>query len=142
MAFGMDSLSQHFDGHCLTGDSATTRLIRKMLQRLGPQRLESLARRMRLLTLMEEKALEGQITFSITHGIVKRLAFMPTGYFQAENVVSSRSVGALTLKKISSTVRLPNSTAWDAVVKSLCSYTSAVATMRPSPRLTAQLCCR
>jgi len=99
IAFGMDSLSQHFDGHCLMGDSATSRLIRKMFQRLGPQRLGSLARRIRLLTLAEERALEGQITFSITPGIVKRLAFVPTSYFQAENLVSNRSVGALKLKR-------------------------------------------
>ena len=99
MAFGMDSLAQYFDGHCLAGASATYRLMRKMFQRLGPQRLESFARRVRLLTLAEERANEGQITFAITPGIVKRLTFVPTSYFQAENVVTMKSVGDLAIKK-------------------------------------------
>ena len=99
MAFGMDFLSQHFDGHCLAVDLATHRLKRKMFQRLGPQRLEILARKTRLLTLAEERTHAGLITFAIMPGIVKRLTFVPTSYFQAENVVTKKSVGDLALKK-------------------------------------------
>lgn len=96
--FGMDEVSRYFDGHGLRPSSLRGKLARSLVRRLGKRRIERYTRTLRLVTLAEESAVEGGISFSVRPGLLQRWCYVPTSFFQAENVVTPESCGELVLK--------------------------------------------
>jgi hypothetical protein len=96
--FGMDALRRCFDGHTLRPSSLGAKLARSLVRRLGQRRIDRCARTLHLLTLAEESAAEEGIAFTIRPGLLRRWYYVPTAFFQAENIVTSATCGDLQLK--------------------------------------------
>lgn len=87
IAIGMRELREGFSGIDIAGVSIFGRIAEKIIRRIGKERIEYAATKLRILTMVEELRLPSGIEFGVTQGLLKNQIYFKAGYYQSEKMV-------------------------------------------------------
>jgi hypothetical protein len=95
---GMSSLKSMFNGVEVSGTAVCSSFIEKLIIRFGKSRLDCLARKWRVIGLIEEQRSDTGSTLEVSKGTFKNIYYCDHSFFQAENMVSALVADKLELK--------------------------------------------
>ena len=95
---GMQSLKSMFSGVEISGSAGVSSLIERLICRLGKDKFDAFARKLRLIGLIEERRTDTGSTLEICNGILKNINYCDNSYFQSENMVAHSVAAKLKLK--------------------------------------------
>lgn len=88
IALGMKDLTENFVGLDVETDTLVGVFVRRIMKLMGEKKIGFLARKLRLLTLVEEQRSEAGVGFKVSKGLIPHIAYFK-GYYQSEEVTSS-----------------------------------------------------
>lgn len=95
---GMQSLKSTFIGVEVAGGTVLDLLIERFIRRLGINRLDTLARKLQLIGLIEEYRTVTGSEFKVNNGLLRNVYYCDTSYFQSENMVDPSVTDKLELR--------------------------------------------
>lgn len=98
ISIGLNELKTGFTGVDLSRSRWWERLLERIVRRIGQQRIDSAARKLRILTLVEEDFSEAEVTLKITPGLLRDVAYFKAGFFQGEKIASNFSSLGISIK--------------------------------------------
>lgn len=99
IAIGMRELKDNFSGIDLVGASHFGKLLEGIIGRIGKNRIEYAATKLRILTLVEEQRTPWGIKFEIKSGLLSKLIYFKAGYYQSEDMVDDGIAKDIVLNK-------------------------------------------
>lgn len=95
---GMKPLKASFLGLEVAGNTRLEFLIERFIRRLGKYRLERLAKKYRLIGLIEENVTTGGRVVELTRGFFSDIYFCNFAFFQAEHMIDDLTASKLELR--------------------------------------------
>jgi len=96
---GMQSLKSMFDGVDVAGGKRLEWVIERIIYRLGIERLYTIAKKIRLVGLLNERMSPLGSKIEVKNGFLKNLYYCDTSYFQSEDIIEESVAGKLQLKQ-------------------------------------------
>lgn len=97
VAIGMHELRNNFSGIDTANTALLGRVAEAILARIGRDRIEYVAKRLRILTMVEEVRSPMGIEFSVMRGLLKNQIYFKAGYYQSEDMVDADIAKTITL---------------------------------------------
>jgi hypothetical protein len=97
VAVGMRELRDNFSGIEIAGASRFGRAAEKIIGRIGKNRIEFVAKTMRILTMVEEVRSPSGIEYRVTPGLFNSQIYFKAGYYQSEDMVDADIANTITL---------------------------------------------
>ncbi len=89
IAVGMRELRAGFDGIDIAGTSKCWRVLETILRLIGERPIEYAARKLRILTMVEEIRSAHGIEFGLTQGLLRNAIYFKAGFYQSEHMVGA-----------------------------------------------------
>lgn len=86
IAIGLTELKAAFSGVDLVGATWFGKLLERIVRRVGEQRINYVARELRIFTVVEEDFCGTGVEFKVTPGLLRQIAYFKAGFYQAENI--------------------------------------------------------
>lgn len=99
LVIGMRELKTNFCGINFLKNTAWNRTLRRIVARIGKQRFEFIANKLRLLTLVDEERTTSGVEFHTRNGLFRSIVYFKEGYFQAEDMVDETIASQIELNK-------------------------------------------
>lgn len=99
VAIGMRELREEFSGIDIASVSIFGRIAEKIIRRIGKERIEYAATKLRILTMVEELRSTSGIEFSVTPGLLRNQIYFKAGYYQSEHMVDKELAENIRLKE-------------------------------------------
>jgi hypothetical protein len=80
VAIGMRELKDNFTGINIVGVSKLGKIVERIIGRIGKNRIEYAAKKMRILTMVDEDRSPSGIRFNVKTGLLKNLVYFKAGY--------------------------------------------------------------
>lgn len=99
LAFGMHELKANFTGISFARNTIRNRVLGRIISRIGKERMEWIAGRLRLMTLVVEERTTSAIKFKVRKGVFGNLVYFKAGYYQSESMVDECIANRIELNK-------------------------------------------
>lgn len=99
LAIGMHDLKSNFSGVNFLKNTTWNRVLRRLISRIGMEKLEFFAGKMRMMTLVIEDKTTSAIKFDIRKGLFRNLVYFKGGYYQSEDMVEEAIANRIELNK-------------------------------------------
>lgn len=98
LAVGMSDLKAIFTGLKIIDNKNIGKLLHWIIKTIGEKRIALLAKKMRLLTVVEELQMPNKALFEVHYGLIKNVVYFKAGYYQSENIVDQEIVKEISIK--------------------------------------------
>jgi len=99
VAIGMRELKDNFSGIDIVGASKYGKIIQRIIGSIGKNRIEYAAKKMRILTIVEEERTPTGIKFRVKRGLLSKLIYFKAGYYQSEDMIDDGIAKYIVLNK-------------------------------------------
>lgn len=99
LAIGMDELRMNFTGLNILEDTGRNKLLRKVVSRIGRKRIEWIAGRLGIMTLVVEERTTSLIKFNVRKGLFSNLVYFKAGYYQSQEMVDESIANRIELNE-------------------------------------------
>lgn len=99
LAIGMHELKMNFTGTDFLEDTAWNKMLRTLVSRIGRERMEWIAGKLRMMTLVVEERTASVIKFNVRKGLFGNLVYFKAGYYQSQDMVDENIANRIELTK-------------------------------------------